>query len=220
MQAMKFMVDAFISPGAPACWVVLFLSFMLIITIPVVAFTTKDVRIHLATQFSSLLPLVIGLLGTLYSLDVAHSALQQVPEAFQAQAGATGRSVSMSTIFFSTFPTIILWIIALFSILLSRKVFRSKVQVEVKNRYYEFWLFLIAIVGIPILVALSIWIFGKIVCFDAMANVPAPQRAQATESGIAIMNTASLIWLFSLVSIPVLYLGAAKKRVEPVLKVQ
>lgn len=203
------MIDVFVSPASVAAWLILLISFLLVLAIPTIVIAVRDSRAQFAALGLALTPFLIGAAGMLYSLRIAFDAVDQIPEAYQLPARATGIAISMSSAFFGSIPSAILWTIAFLTILVSnsqRKSGRAHFPPSAEN-----WLYTIGLSGIPMIGTITVWFYGKIISYDALANVPAARREAAAAAGNSLSNQATVIWIVLLLLIPVLYFALSRR---------
>ncbi|MFP4012919.1 MAG: hypothetical protein ACLFVQ_02440 [Chitinispirillaceae bacterium] len=209
MQPIRFMIDVFVSPASAAAWLILFVSFLLIVAIPAIIVGLRPPRAQFTGLGLALTPFLIGIAGMFYSLRIAFDAIDQIPEAHQLPAKATGISISMSSAFFGSIPSAVLWAIALLTILVSNNLQKSGTPPVSKRA--QNWLYTIGLSGIPMIGTITVWLYGKIISYDALANVPAAQRQAASANGDLLSKQAVIVWIVLLLLIPVLYFALSRR---------
>ncbi len=201
MMSYKFIIDAFTSPASLAAWLILLSSFSLISFVPVIVLFIKNKRGYFAALFLALIPLFIGLSGTMFSLRMAYMCIDNVPEVQRMQAMATGKSIALATSYFGILPAIVFWTAAVISFAFS-SINNLTTAPNLKPGYVftiyaKTRVLLLGITAscIPLLVGCAGWILGTMLKNDAIANVPAAQREAALVVGRKIVTNYTVAGL-------------------------
>jgi hypothetical protein len=198
-MSVKFIIDTFVCPANHYSWLILFVFVPLLIGIPVIQLTIRKNNGYLLAFGLSFVPLLLGLMGTLTTYTIAKNAIAQVPEAQQVAAWAAGLGVALSSLFFGSLPTILLWCLSVIFFIVASKNHSDTPPARKKSgTLYPIggitrWkMIVIGVSVVPLLIACSSAIYGNVLINDAIANVPPSVRGEAVNHGKSIVATALL----------------------------
>ncbi|MGD9200246.1 MAG: MotA/TolQ/ExbB proton channel family protein [Chitinispirillia bacterium] len=193
MQLFKFLVDGFTSPGSMVMWIILFLAFALI---GIIIERVWYLFLRCGTASGSFMSGISNYLKAGdYEKAVKYSSSMQTPLAKGVTAVLKNRGQStkkvqkaVDEVFLTETP----------------KITRNIQLINV-------------MANLATLLGLTGTIFGLMMAFDAIANVPAAQRAQALATGIAVAMSTTLFGL--LVAVPgILCQGLLSQKSDKVIE--
>jgi hypothetical protein len=181
-RPLMFITYVFEGSAAATGWLILFFTFLLLIAVPVFCIVVgkKRGRGYLVALGSSLLPLIIGAVGTLQSLSLVHHSLNNAPAAMRPAALAGGISYALCPSFLGSISTSVLWIIAVACFIIVSRIRRDQLV-----------MLAIGVVPIPALLCSIGWLYGAILKYDAIANVPVAMKELAVSEYQSVI-TASI----------------------------
>ncbi len=184
---------SFTGPAGLSSWVILLSAVVLVIPVILFSGLVKKVWGYTLSLGLALLPLIVGLSGAVYSLYVSKNMLLEAPKSLYFEAKALGDYVSLSSVFFGSIPTLILWTLSLITFLIASRIRAGK---EVETPVFEgskspvFFLVSASFAFIPALAGLTGIYYGLILKAHAVINVPVKER-EAVVSGAETFKTYS-----------------------------
>ena len=193
MQLFKFLIDGFTSPGSVFMWIILFLAFALI---GIIVERVWYLFLRCGTGSSSFMSGISKYLKAGdYEKSIKYSTSTQTPLARGVTAVLKNRGQSTKRVQKAV-----------------DEVFLTETPKITRN------IGLInTMANIATLLGLTGTIMGLMMAFDAIANVPAAQRAQALATGIAVAMSTTLFGL--LVAVPgILCQGLLSQKSDKVIE--
>ncbi len=170
----------------------------------------RDLRGIYIAIVSSLSPIVLGFIGTAYGLYLVYDAIENVPDEYKEMAMSTGISVALATTFGGFITATLLLTYAMFFV--SIKVLPKDFNLLDEGSSEEIFngvrkvkrTFFLALTGIPFLGLLSKSIYGIMLYYDALANVPATQRDEVMKLGInELIYSSSIAFVVLIIGVSV-----------------